>query len=71
MNQAPEYTIWAVLDFLFICGDIRSSMCTTGVVAAGVVDTGGASRRANISVNFRKNRNDPPVIFRGLGKGDS
>jgi hypothetical protein len=32
---------------------------------------GGVPWLANISANVRKNRNDPNVIFRGLGEGDS
>ncbi len=58
-------------------GDIRSSRCTTGVVDTGgkfatwVVDTGGAPWLANIFANFRKIRNDPSVIIRGLGEDDS
>jgi len=35
--------------------------------ATGVVDTGGAAWRANISANV-KVRNNPHVIFRGLGE---
>ncbi len=37
----------------------------------GVSDTGGAPWLANISAIFRKIRNDPKVIFRGLGEDDS
>ncbi len=48
--------------------------CTTDVVgkfAAGVVDMGGEPWLANISANFRKIRNDPNAIIRGLGEDDS
>ncbi len=41
------------------------------IIAAGVVDTGGAPSLASISANFRKNRNYPNVNFGGLGEDDS
>jgi hypothetical protein len=44
---------------------------TGGKFATGVVDTGGAPLLANISANFQKIRNNPNVIFRGLGEDDS
>ncbi len=42
-----------------------------GQLAPSINDTGGAPWLANISMNFRKIWNDPTVIFRGLGKGNS
>jgi hypothetical protein len=59
-----------ILFSLFATGAVD----TGGKFAAGIVDTGGkfatggAPGLANISENFRKNSNDPNVIFRGLGK---
>jgi hypothetical protein len=44
---------------------------TGGNFATGVVDNGGEPSLANISTNFRKIRNDPNVIFGGLGEDDS
>ncbi len=50
---------------------------TGGKFAAGVVDTGGnfplvVHLDLRISPRiFKKNRNDPNVIIRGLGEGDS
>jgi hypothetical protein len=44
---------------------------TSGKFATGVVHTSGAHRLANISANFRIVRNEPNVIFRGLGENDS
>jgi hypothetical protein len=41
---------------------------TSGKFTTGVVDTGSAPSLAIISANFRKNQNDPNVIFRGLRK---
>ncbi len=40
------------------------------IFVAGVVDTGGASSLADISVIFRKLRKDPNIIFGGLGEDD-
>ena len=46
--------------------------------ATGVIDTGGKFATAVVHLDlrispriFKKNRNDPNVIFRGLGEGDS
>jgi hypothetical protein len=55
---------------------------TGGKFAAGVVDTGGNLPPVSLTPVvhldlrispriFKKNRNDPNVIFRGLGEGDS
>jgi hypothetical protein len=44
---------------------------TGGKFATGVVDASGAPWLANISAIFEKFRNDPKVIFRGLGEDDS
>ncbi len=41
--QAPEFTIRAVSNFLKICGNMRSSRCTTGVV-----DTGSQWKKSSI-----------------------
>ncbi len=38
--------------------------------ATGVVDTGGQPLAANISANFRKIRNGPNGILKGLGETD-
>ena len=35
--QAPEYTIRDISNFSKIRGDIRSSMCTTGVIGTGAI----------------------------------
>ncbi len=48
---------------LKIRGDIRCSRCTTGVVNTVV--------HLDLPISPRKNRNDPNVIFRGLGLDDS
>jgi hypothetical protein len=44
---------------------------TGGQFGTGVVDTGGAPWLANISVNFRKNLNDPHGILWGWGETDT
>ncbi len=44
---------------------------TSGKFATGVVDTGGQPLAANTSANFRKIRNGPNGILRGLGETDS
>ncbi len=53
-------------------GNFAASVVDTGgKFAMGVVDTGGQPWAANISANFRKNRNGPNGILRGLGETDS
>ncbi len=44
---------------------------TGGKFATDGVDTAGAPWLANISTNFRKIRNDPNAVIRGLGEDDS
>ncbi len=44
---------------------------TGGKFAAGVVDTGGDLDLRISPRIFKKIRNDPKVIIRGLGKGES
>ncbi len=64
-NSPPVSTTQAELVAKFAAGAVD----TGGNFATGVVDTCGAPWLANIPRNFRKN--DPNVIFMGLGEGDS
>jgi hypothetical protein len=67
-NLSPVSTAQGELVAKFASGVVD----TGGKFATGVVDIGGAPWLANISANFfEKIWNDPTVIFRGFGEGDS
>jgi hypothetical protein len=62
---------------VYTCGKFATGIKNTSRTVGQICrryrwyDTSGAPWLVNISKNFRKIRNDPGVIFRGLGEDDS